>query len=164
LYSQVPSFPSLFNLWLGLNSTMEPLFNKIPFFFWNLNLIFFFFFDSIFSVFLIRGSWFVYSRNIFINIWMNFEYWCFITLLFMRWPIDLYIVEFYIIDILFLSFFHPFIYLYILIALQLIIWFFFISVAIIISPHRSLFWFSILGGSLYPDNGKRWVGYLFFSN
>lgn len=36
---------------------------------------------------------------------------------------------------------------------------FFISVAIIISPHRSLFWFSIFRGSLYPDNGKRWVGY-----
>lgn len=129
--------------------------------------ILYFFVESTFSVLLIRGSWFVYSRNRFIHIWMNLEYGCFITLPFMRWPIDLYILEFYIIDIffsLFLSPLHLSVYSYCFTTHNQIRFSFFfmkylISVAIIISPHISFFRFFILTGSLYPDNAKRWVGY-----
>ena len=77
-----------------------------------------------------------------------------------------YILESYIVDILFLSFSHPSIYLYTFIALQLIIrlvfLFCFCKKRFQLLQRYDLyiiyiiFWLAL---SLYPDNAKRWVGY-----
>lgn len=70
-----------------------------------------------------------------------------------------YILESYIIHILFLSFFHPSIYPHTFIASQLIIGFFFMQKRFQLLQWYDQYNISWLVGFLDPDNAKRWVGY-----
>lgn len=115
---------------------------------------------NILSLYWLEALYFLFDEQI--HLMMN-PYWCFITQIFSEMTHRPYILELYIINILFLSFSHPsnYPYPFFFISIDNLEAYFLIKKISVATTIWTIY--HILTGSLDPDNTKWWVGYYFYS-